>query len=184
MTMSRRLTITCEDCKAEIDHRCNVDLLTAIVDLYAWGPEHGMPAYMIREGKNTHMYSKGDEEAPFMSEAFLYTALGKEDARTLLALVNAVVAACGLDQMGVYKAINERLESIKADRERAAVQRRRQELLREIRRAKPDGYGVAEDEWPLLAHLAKYPDRFQISEPYERAGRQWKKFTDVDKRTD
>ncbi len=175
------LTITCERCKAELDHRCSVDLLTAIVDLHTWGPEHGMPDYMIREGKRAQMYGKGDEQAPFMTEAFLYTALGKEDARTLLALVNTVVAACGLDQMGIYKAVNERLESIKADRERAVQLRRRQELLREIHNAKPEGVGIAEDEWPLLAHLAKYPERWQIGEPYERAGRQWKKFTDVDK---
>lgn len=175
----KRLTITCEDCKAEVDHRCSVDLLTAIVDLYTWGPEHGMPDYMIKEGKRTKMFAEGDDDAPFMTEAFLYTALGKEDARTLLALVNTVIAACGLDQMGIYKAINERLESIKADREQAAVQRRRQELLRECRRAGADGYGVAEEEWPLLAHLAKYPDRWQISEPYARAGRQWKKFTEI-----
>jgi len=180
--MSHRLTITCEDCKAAIDHRCNVDLLTAIVDLHTWGPEHGMPDYMIREGKRARMFSEGDEDAPFMTEAFLYTALGKEDARTLLALVNAVVAACGLDQMGIYKAINERLESIKAERERAEIQRRRGQLIAEISRAKPDGFGVAEDEWPLLAHLAKYPERYQIGEPYERAGRLWKKFTNVDKR--
>ena len=182
--MSRHLTITCEDCKAEIAHRCNIDLLTAIVDLYTWGPDRGMPEYMIREGKRAQMYSKGDEDAPFMTEAFLYTALGKEDARSLLWLVEKIVLACGLDQMGIYKAIHERLEVIKADRERAEQSRRRGQLLSEIRRAKPDGYGVAEEEWPLLAHLAKYPDRFQISEPYERAGRQWKKFTDVDKRTD
>jgi len=181
--MSQRLTITCENCKAELDHRCNVDLLTAIVDLHTWGPEQGMPDYMIREGKRARMYSQGDEDAPFMTEGFLYTALGKEDARTLLALVNAVVAACGLDQMGIYKAINERLESIKADRERAAQMRRRQELLRDIHRAKPDGVGVAEDEWHLLDHLAKYTDRWQIGEPYERGGKRWKKFTDIDKRT-
>lgn len=180
--MSRRLTITCERCKAELDHRCNVDLLTAIVDLHTWGPERGMPDYMIREGKRARMYGAGDEDAPFMTEAFLYTALGKEDARTLLALVNAVVTACGLDQMGIYKAINERLESIKLDREQVATQQRRQQLLREIRNAKPEGVGIPEDEWPLLTHLAKCPERWQIGEPYERAGRQWKKFTDVDKR--
>lgn len=173
------LTITCDRCKNELTHRCSVDLLTAIVDLYTWGPERGMPDYMIREGKRTKMYAKGDEDAPFMTEAFLYTALGKEDARTLLALVNTVIAACGLDQMGIYKAINERLEAIKADRETAAQSRRRGELLRDIRNAEAEGLGIPEDEWPLLAHLAKYPDRWQIGEPYERAGRQWKKFTAI-----
>lgn len=182
--MSDRLTITCDRCKAELTHRCNVDLLQAIVDLYTWGPERGMPDYMIKEGKRDGMYSKGDEDAPFLTEGFLYTALGKEDARTLLALVHHVVTACGIEEMCIHAAVHERLEAIKAEREQHAIQMRRQELLREIRRAKRDGYNVAENEWPLLAHLAKYPDRFQIGEPYERAGRQWKKFIDVDKRTD
>ena len=175
------LTITCDRCKAALTHRCNNDLLQAIVDLYTWGPEHGMPDYMIREGKRARMYAKDDEDAPLMTEAFLYTALGKEDARTLLALVHAVTDACGLDQMGIYKAINERLESIKKDREERAMQSRRQELLRDIRRAGADGCGVVEEEWPLLAHLTKYADRWQIGEPYERAGKQWKKFTHIDR---
>lgn len=175
--MSRRLTITCEDCKAELDHRCNVDLLTAIVDLYTWGPERGMPDYMIREGKRDGMYSKGDEEAPFLTEGFLYTALGKDDARTLLALVHHVVAACGIEEMSIHAAVHERLEAIKAEREQREIQMRRQGLLREIRRAGPDGHGIAEEDWPLLVHLAKYPDRYTIGEPYKRAGTQWKKFT-------
>jgi hypothetical protein len=134
---------------------------------------------MIHEGKKTRMYDEGDEDAPFMTEAFLYTALGKEDARTLLALVGTVIAACGLDRVGIYKAVNERLAALKAERELREVQRRRQALLRECRRAGAEGYGVAEDEWPLLEHLAKYPDRWKISEPYARAGRQWKKFTEI-----
>lgn len=36
-----------------------------------------------------------DDEQPFLSEAYLYPLLGKEDARTLLALVRAVAKAVG-----------------------------------------------------------------------------------------
>lgn len=40
-------------------------------------------------------YEKGDEDAPFFSEAFLYPLLGKEDARTLLARVYLLCVALG-----------------------------------------------------------------------------------------
>jgi hypothetical protein len=36
------------------------------------------------------MYDKGDEDAPFFSEAYLYTLLGKDSARTLLARFRAL----------------------------------------------------------------------------------------------
>lgn len=35
-------------------------------------------------------YEPGDEDAPFFSEAFLYNLIGKEDARTVLALVKGL----------------------------------------------------------------------------------------------
>lgn len=40
-------------------------------------------------------YSKGDEDAPFFTEAYLYTLLGKEDARTVLAYVRGLGVALG-----------------------------------------------------------------------------------------
>jgi hypothetical protein len=39
------------------------------------------------------MYTEGDEEAPFFSEAFLYNLLGKDNARTVLSIVNRLVEA-------------------------------------------------------------------------------------------
>lgn len=41
-------------------------------------------------------YSKGDEHAPFFSEAFLYTLLGKEDARTLLGRMRRLAKALAI----------------------------------------------------------------------------------------
>lgn len=46
--------------------------------------------------KSSPFYSKGDEEASFFSEAYLYSLLGKEDARTVLALLRAVGTAIGV----------------------------------------------------------------------------------------
>lgn len=42
-------------------------------------------------------YTKGDERAPFMSEAFLYNLLGKEEARTVLAVWNKLKVAAGME---------------------------------------------------------------------------------------
>ena len=41
-------------------------------------------------------YERGDESAPFFSEAFLYVLLGKEEARTVLAKLHHVEAPLGL----------------------------------------------------------------------------------------
>jgi len=174
------LTITCDRCSAEVSHRCNADIVQAIVDLFTWGPEHGMPDYMIKEGKRAKMYGKGDEDAPFMTEAFLYTALGKEDARTLLALVNHVVAAAGLDQMGIYKAVNARMEAIKVEREARVTQQRRQQLVHYIT---AKGLDVEEAEWPLLQHLERLNpryNRYRISEPFKKSGKQWRTYTRIE----
>ena len=48
--------------------------------------------------KRGPMYEKGDEKQPFFSEAYLYNLLGKEDARTLLALMRPVWDAAGIDR--------------------------------------------------------------------------------------
>jgi len=173
------LTITCERCKAQIGHRCNADLMTAIVKLYTWGPEGGMPEYMIREAKRARYYSEGDETAPLLSEAFLYSALGKEDARTLLALVSAVITAAGIDELGVYRAVNERCAEIDKEREEREQQQRRQRLVYKIKTAKRGLY-VSEDEWPLLQHLEKLTDRFKIGEPCTRNGKQWRRYECLD----
>lgn len=43
-------------------------------------------------------FEPGDERAPFFSEAYLYNLLGKNDARTLLALMRPVWKAAGIKQ--------------------------------------------------------------------------------------
>lgn len=42
-------------------------------------------------------YEEGDENAPFFSEACLYCLIGKEDARTILALINNFYRLLNLD---------------------------------------------------------------------------------------
>ena len=47
--------------------------------------------------KKNEYYETGDEKAPFLSESFLYPLLGKESARSVLAAVNNVIRAVGID---------------------------------------------------------------------------------------
>lgn len=68
---------------------------------------------------------EGDRDAPFMSEALLYPLLGKEDARTLLARYEELVAALGGPAREWRRMLNE-----------AYVARARQTL--EIRPEAPD----------------------------------------------
>ena len=64
----------------------------AVNRLSEWSPE-GTPEHFTKN----YGYSKGDEDAPFFSEAFLYVLLGKEDARTILALMRPVFENVGMD---------------------------------------------------------------------------------------
>lgn len=42
-------------------------------------------------------YTKGDEEAPFFNEGFLYPLLGKDNARTVLARIKDLIRVAGFD---------------------------------------------------------------------------------------
>ena len=62
--------------KSDIDR-----LLRFVVEDKPNWPKHATPG----------MYEKGDENAPFFSEAFLYNLLGKDDARSLRGLLRTVL---------------------------------------------------------------------------------------------
>jgi len=68
-----------------------------VFTLLSYAPDSGMPDYVIEYGKKETYYEPGDELAPFFSEAFLYSLMGKEEARTILAMVNSVIKAAGID---------------------------------------------------------------------------------------
>ncbi len=64
----------------------------AVRELGSWTPE--CVNEKVFNLQNPY-YSQGDERAPFFSETYLYSLLGKEDARTLLALMRPVFRAAG-----------------------------------------------------------------------------------------
>jgi hypothetical protein len=50
-------------------------------------------------------YQEGDETCPFFSERFLYALLGKEEARTVRALLREALVALGADEAAVRRAL-------------------------------------------------------------------------------
>jgi len=87
------LEITCTRCGQVVHHECNEslrDCLKHLLRIVVSAPEGLF-------NKDNDYYSPGDEKAPFFSESFLYTLLGKEDARTVLQNIRAVIRACGMD---------------------------------------------------------------------------------------
>lgn len=91
------LEVTCGRCKMRVVHECYCKHLEdAALALFRWRPEMGFPEQLR---KKNDLYDKGveDPEVPFLSETYLYALLGKEDARTLLAYVDALFYGAGLD---------------------------------------------------------------------------------------
>jgi len=124
------LKVTCERCCSEIEHICTKNLVGAIVDLYEFRPEVGFP-----KSKDINSYKDENvdsDEVPFLSETYLYALLGKEDARTLMALVNHVVREAGHEPSFLQgkahrileekKKEKERLEEIRANRKKAILE--------------------------------------------------------------
>lgn len=82
--------IICNKCNSELTHVCNADLRQAAIDLYKWRP-------CCFPSRVKAPPDARDKTIPLLSESYLYPLLGKEDARTLMALVNHVLRSAGLD---------------------------------------------------------------------------------------
>lgn len=62
----------------------------ALDRLKTWAPEAG-PSIL----RACEHFQKGDEDAPYFTETFLYLTLGKEDARSLLGMMRTLAEAIG-----------------------------------------------------------------------------------------
>ena len=85
-----RVKKTIESLISELDylHPNIMEAKDTVKELWNFKPEHfGLPDSF----KNSGYYQKGDENAPFFTESFLYNLLGKYDARTLLYLLEKAV---------------------------------------------------------------------------------------------
>lgn len=77
------LKIICNQCKCEVAHVCNQDIKKSASQLATVTGEDG--------------------KYPIFSECYLYEKLGKEDARTLMVLVENVIRACGINPDSVLR---------------------------------------------------------------------------------
>ena len=98
--------IKCLRCNQVLTHVCDDSVTEVAKRLYAYVPE--IPYKVVRAGfkamTDDFYYSEGDEKnMPFFSETFLYNLIGKEDARTVLALVGNLLRAAGVDPYAVRK---------------------------------------------------------------------------------
>lgn len=90
------LIVTCQKCKQVLVHECNANLQERITKLLTYAPGH-YPGSVDKERLHkTPGYAIGDENEPFFSEAYLYNLMGKEDARTIRALLCNLIKAAGI----------------------------------------------------------------------------------------
>lgn len=77
------------------------------VDLKAISKINYPPKYFPKK-KYGEICTDEDCKQPFFSEAYLYSLLGKEDARTLLALLKQAFQSVGIDVEKYYDEVEER----------------------------------------------------------------------------
>jgi len=144
------LIVTCDRCKNELTHICDKNLKQAVLDLLTFTPHFGMPDFLKKESKKAGFYDKGDDEVPVICETFLYPLLGKDDARTFMALLNHVLRIVGMDPNGVeidravdeiiQKRIDKKIEDAKRQEEylarRAAREAEEKKAAKAAKKAK------------------------------------------------
>ena len=93
--------IMCKNCGQVVHHECNASLKDELMYLLTLEPDDPPPESVFNS--ENEYYSEGDEKAPIFTEAFLYTLLGKETARSILYGIHAIVRACGMDRDALYE---------------------------------------------------------------------------------
>lgn len=88
--------IRCTDCGAVISHMCNESAVECMKNLFSFSLGF-LPKEIVKYMKEVDGYEDGDEKEPFFSEAFLYPLFGKEDARSILAILSMFIRSLGID---------------------------------------------------------------------------------------
>jgi len=112
----------------------------------------------LRGFKSSGGYSKGDEDAPFFSESYLYNLVGKDDARTVLGYLRHLAKMAGLDLHEVQREVYAEMEAErKAEEDRKARVAKRRAFIDEF--AKKQGWpprdsktilGFPDDKWAQI----------------------------------
>lgn len=99
---SIRATALLREFLLEVKGHADEDFEDAVEELLEWSPEMHSEAMYPDEDDETYHPDHAEQlervrrEAPFFSEAYLYNLLGKQDARTLLALMRPIWEAAGI----------------------------------------------------------------------------------------
>ena len=76
------------------------------------------------------------EDCPFFTEGFLYSLMGKEDARTILAMIGNLLNAAGINDAEQDEIVNATYRKTVREREEAATRAERLKKNREARKAR------------------------------------------------
>jgi len=111
------LEVHCGRCGSTLHHDCHAQSLAeAAIDLFMWRPDAGFPK-TLKKGNSMCDGSEDEPTVPFLSESFLYALLGKEDARTLLARIDGLFYAMGIDPHQIQRRAGKILEEKKRSKE-------------------------------------------------------------------
>ncbi len=116
----------------------------------------------LRGFKSSEGYSKGDEDAPFFSESYLYNLVGKDDARTVLGYLNHLAKMAGLDLHEIGREVNAEITAEeKAESERKERVARRRAFADEFaakkgwKRDSKEVMGYPSDQWQQIKAALK-----------------------------
>ena len=92
----------------------NLELKRALKELISWAPEYKKPSDFANiTGFPIEQIILEDNQVAFLSEAFLYPLLGKEDARSFLVNLRCVCRSAGFDLYDLEQEIARENENIK-----------------------------------------------------------------------
>lgn len=95
--------VKCSRCGCNVAHECqspHYNRIGAIQRLFSFKLDH-VPRELLEIMKESHWYEEGDENAPFFSQSFIYPLFDKENSRTILYTLNAVLRHLGFDPRDV-----------------------------------------------------------------------------------
>jgi hypothetical protein len=139
MEPRHEIHVMCPGCGDEVHHRCGEQgpgaLRDALLQLLTWHPHWVEPSVkkaIQKAGEASGWIEKGSDfsKTPFFGgEPWTYGMFDKEDGRSVVAYINAVIRACGFDPAEIRKAAWAILDKQDAERKRLAD--RREEIGKE-----------------------------------------------------
>jgi len=104
------ITLYCDRCKQILTHICSEDFRMALERLKTFTLDGGLDPRIVEIMKESPYYEEGDEDKNFFT-CILFSLIGKEDARTVIAMIENMARAAGIDPNTIFfrKGIEEAL---------------------------------------------------------------------------